>query len=87
MSARDGGPAYPVSTSIDPAGGYGHQTGNQEWQFPGMSLRQAYKIAALSRILSSVDSGWPRGWAAAAGEVADACLAEDAEHEAKERGE
>lgn len=41
----DGGPAFPVDTNgydLATGGGYGHQTRNMTWQFPGMTLRDYF---------------------------------------------
>lgn len=48
MSAPiNGGPAFPVSTSVnDATGEYGHQTGNATWQCPGMTLRDYFAAHA-----------------------------------------
>ncbi len=51
MDAKNGGPAFPVSTrsTVDQeSGAFGHQDGAVTWQFPGMTLRDYYVGQAIA---------------------------------------
>ena len=69
---KDGGPAYPLYPEIPEV----------KPNHPGMTMRQYYKAAALV-MFNSVDWGGMDDEALAkiTGQVADAMIAEDAEHE------
>lgn len=60
---KDGGPAFPVSTTQSPYtdfGNYGHQDGNTTWQFGGMTLRDYFAAKAMASMLThSVGDDWP----------------------------
>lgn len=73
MSNKDGGPAFPVSTSNETDG---HQDGPNTWQFPGMTLRDYFAAAAMQGMVAQPESGgWPaEGIAKAAYQQADAML-------------
>lgn len=43
----DGGPAFPVDTSRQHDGTYGHQTSNNTWQSGGMTLRDYFAAQAM----------------------------------------
>jgi hypothetical protein len=84
---KDGGPAYPVV-------GMSHEGGQPVEQVlcGGMTMRQAYKIAALQGLLEQrYNTGQtlyrgdqnPALIAKEVGELADAMLAEDEEHAKK----
>ena len=69
MENKNGGFAYPVRSV--------------ENYDPGMTMRQAYKIAALQGLFSAghqLETFNKDEFAKMAGEYADAMLAEDAEH-------
>ena len=74
MSAYDdGGLAYPLAVPDDAAGSW---CGPLEQR--GMTIRQAYKIAAMQGFLSHQEIG-ATALAYAAGKYADAMIAEDNE--------
>lgn len=77
---NDGGPAYPVE------GFPGDSFFKQVLPHSGMTMRQAYKLAALQGITGRKDTFRSDVVDAAAwcGEFADAMLAEDAEHAKKQ---
>lgn len=53
---KDGGPAFPVSTSqsqYTEFGNYGHQDGNTTWQFGGMTLRDWFAGQQLAKITTA----------------------------------
>jgi len=50
---KDGGPAFPVSTSqssYTEFGNYGHHDGNTTWQFGGMTLRDYFAGQELIKV-------------------------------------
>jgi hypothetical protein len=53
-TAKEGGPAFPTKvTSIDNQASDGsYQTGDFEWQMPGMTLRDYFAAAALQGIVA-----------------------------------
>ncbi len=77
MTNRDGGQAYP--------GTYESNDKNGDWDlfhYPGMTMRQRYKIAALSIISRGEFMDMPNNAIAQiAGHLADALIAEDEAHE------
>ncbi len=76
---KDGGPAYPF---VVPASASGLTQGRI---FEGMTIRQAYKLAALQGLIAKYGSedGHFHVGAKLAGRFADAMLAEDEEHAKK----
>ena len=86
-ASKDGGPAFPCSTEIPiamPAGAV--RNGFRIRDCGGLSVRQWYKGMAVQGLLANPSNGVPQydaGWKA--GEIADAMLAEDAQHAASER--
>ena len=52
----DGGPAFPVELG----GPEGHQTSASTWQYRGMSMRDAFAIAAMQGICAHADT-WGLG--------------------------
>lgn len=68
---KDGGPAFPVSTS-DPR--IWHQDGYSTWQFPGLSVRDYFAAKAMQSIVERGFNTWDLV-AERAYEMADAMLA------------
>lgn len=57
---KDGGPAFPVSTTQSPYtdfGNYGHQDGNTTWQFGGMTLRDYFAAKAMQGLCANSEYG------------------------------
>jgi hypothetical protein len=86
--SKSGGYAYPTIARETIQGSDGPHGVDAE--YPGMTMRQAYKITALRVV--GIPGGWklngkkcfsPEDWVSAAANLADAMLAEDAEFEAR----
>lgn len=79
----NGGPAFPVDTTVDDASGeYGHQTGHNTWQCPGMTLLDYFAAKALAPLYADAlaerawtqSDQWQIGIARDAYSMADAML-------------
>lgn len=78
-------PAFP--TQITETHNAARQMGREQPEtvsFPGMTIRQYYKAAALNGLTPDVNIVHGKMIAEMCARIADAMLAEDAEHEGKE---
>lgn len=94
MSARDGGPAFPIPIAGCADGGVYNALEQSSGELGGMSVRQFYKAQALAAVVAIAHAEnwaqfgdkWRYGVAQECADYADAMLAEDAEVAAKAAG-
>ena len=84
---KNGGQAFPLQRTVaSGAGGIIALDANHMPMNQGMTMRQYYKAAAIQGILTSEDESFaytPHRAAHRAGEIADAMLREDEEHDSR----